>query len=238
MSEEKIDDVLKVLRSLRSRADDWKTTPPTTTQLDNMIGDVERCEELVEAMVLDNKSIRKELVELRYQLHLESVRQEKLSSKLTDEIHKRMALTEEVAILKAEANKTEGILRLYDLTVMFNYYFTMPVIKSLEYGSWSELVEKYKALRADMEDADTVAAKELRDLQSKINLRLGGVDVDNIVNISSTRHDIAHSDLCSAAKQEKFLNDIASFRFGDAEHQALASAMVTLLQTVSRRRMS
>jgi len=125
-------------------------------------------------------------------------------------------------------------LKLYDLCFMFNYYKTVPVVKSkTSYSSYSDFANAYSDLKAQVDDKE-IPKEELDEFVAIVNGELNGIDIRSILESCRSRNDIAHTDIRSKTSQQTFLNECNTINFGTS--QDLASRMIRELKKTALKR--
>ena len=136
--------------------------------------------------------------------------------------------------LQLQLSQQSNLVIMYDLICLFEYYFITPHFSTLGYSSWNQLLERYADIKAMIDDGECDSS-ELNNFKDPINAILPqSVDVELLIETSRQRHDLAHSDLRSARKQNDFVTACGTIDF--REHHELATKLLLSLRTVQFRR--
>ncbi len=213
--------ISKRLRELSLEVSRWNLTVPDAKEIEKVAEELDACADQVGALVEENRSLRDQIVELRYKLELEKSARRKLD--------------ERVAHLEREERHMKKLLKLYDLCDLFNYYYTVPAIKSSgkSSSSYKDFVSDYSMLVAEVKDKEKTEA-DVDAFVSDVNKCLNGIDVRLIIHACNERHELAHTDLRAKTDQERFLEECSTFDFG--EHSNFAKALHAELRKVTLRR--
>lgn len=206
------------LRELSVKVFSWHLAVSEANEFQKVAEELDSCADQV-GLVEENKSLRDQIVDLRYKLELEK--------------NARRKPDERVAHLEREEKRTKKLLKLYGLCDLFNYYFTVPAIKNSGKSSYQEFVSDYSILIAQVKDKEKTQ-DDLDAFVFSVNQFLNGIDVRLIIQACKERHELPHTDVRAKTDQERFLEECSKFDFG--EHSNFAKALHAELQKVTLRR--
>jgi hypothetical protein len=115
---------------------------------------------------------------------------------------------------------------------MFNFYRTTTVVQAVGIATFKDFTSAYADKRLLVTDEEMMTV-EFNAWLKPFRDQLGDVDIEQVIRVSQTCHDFAHSDIISKRNQEKFLS-FCKFDFGVCKDLELK--IIAQLETVKLKR--
>lgn len=208
------DEILKISSDLE-RA--FKGNDLTKSTIKNLQGRLESCADKVSSLGAENKALRDQITQLRFDLSCEVTKRVKLSNLVSEHESRLM--------------HQDSVLKLFDLCSLFNYYVTIPALKANGISSYAEFTDSYAKIVQSVDSTD----EDLYNLIAPINEAIK-VNVQDIIEVGQERLPIAHTTLKSADQQANFLSICGSYDFATDAHQQLAQKILVELKKVTLKR--
>jgi len=176
-------------------------------------------------LLFDVETLKRENQELR----LENAKLKQENVELSARIK---TLEKQVADLSSEQKRSQALLHANDLSRMFVYYFVEPYLQG---KLWRDLADELANQKADLQDS--VITQEKFD--TWLNQQPESKILVSVQEFTKERHDLAHTDLKSAAKQTSFLSQMNQYDWDIAlpEKASLIKLMLSRLATQNLKRM-